>query len=199
MLDRDTVIQHPHSPDDPRISVTMEEDGARLILFFPPENGFTGLVDPTEVRLLPQEGKPFLPDRLLPRLPLHRRYAKASLAWRHDDIVGVLRQLHMPRRGRGAKLTDDFLQLVAIAYEEIVGMGEPHPVKAIANMEGVDISTASRWVSAARLRGYLAASVDDAPAAAPTPALTDEQRAETERRRLARIEMQAKIDARVDS
>ena len=71
MLDRDTVIRHPHSPDDPRISVTMQEDGAEIVLFFPPgdpvndpharPSTYMGEVDPVEVRLLSQPGRPFPP------------------------------------------------------------------------------------------------------------------------------------------
>jgi hypothetical protein len=168
MLDRDTVIRDPHAAtvtrsggkrrvrvDDRRVSVAMQEQGATLTLFFEPELAWTGEAPLLELRLEPPaSGKPFEPWRLVPRLPLHLQYARATLAHDHDNVTAALRalrQISSTRRG----LSDDFLRLVAQAYTALVAEGEPHPIKALAEMQPVDKSTASRWVSAARERKFL--------------------------------------------
>jgi hypothetical protein len=90
----------------------------------------------------------------MPNLPLHLQYARASLAHRAHDVVAALRalrQVSSTRRG----LSDDFLRLVAQLYGSRVAESEAYPVKALAAMQHVDKSTASRWVSAARDRGLL--------------------------------------------
>jgi hypothetical protein len=93
----------------------------------------------------------------MPMVPLQVQYARAALARRDGDMVAALRamqQVNSPRRG----LRDEFLELVAQLYTSLVNEGEPYPVKTIAETQHVDISTASRWVSAARTRGYLPAA-----------------------------------------
>jgi hypothetical protein len=55
------------------------------------------------------------------------------------------------RRGLDA----DFYKLVAESYKALVAEGEEHPVKALAEMQPVDISTASRWIKEARRRGFI--------------------------------------------
>jgi hypothetical protein len=59
----------------------------------------------------------------------------------------ALRRAGATRRG----LSDEFYRLVADAIS-----GKEHPVKVLAEMQQVDKSTASRWVSAARARGFSA-------------------------------------------
>ena len=168
LLDRETVIRSPHDatvtfPEgkkhvevhDPRVSVAMVEGGVKLTLFFEHENAFAGEADPVEVRLEPHEGSdPFDPWRFMPKLPLYVSYAKASLAHRENDIrraLSALRTIGVSRRGLG----DQFYRTVAEAYESLVASGERYPVKALAEMQPVDISTASRWISEARRRGYV--------------------------------------------
>jgi hypothetical protein len=167
MLDRDTVIRSPHEAtpirkkgrsehrvDDPRMSVSMQEEGATLTVFFDPETAWSGEAPLLEVRLTPTDAGTFEPWRLLPTLPLHLQYARAAVAHRHDDVAAALRalrQVSSTRRG----LSDDFLRLVAQLYESLVKEGESYPVKALAAMQHVDKSTASRWVSEARRRGLL--------------------------------------------
>jgi len=167
MLDRDTVIRSPHAAtvtrkdgktsrdiEDPRVSVAMQEDGATLTLFFDPERAWTGEAALLEVRLTPTTGGKFEPWRHLPHLLHHRQYALARLARDHGDIAAALRalrQVSSTRRG----FSDDFLRLVAQQYETLVAEGEPYPVKALAELQPVDISTASRWITAARARGCL--------------------------------------------
>jgi hypothetical protein len=169
VLDRETVITHPHDAAvitrrvgkrhvairDPRTSVAMVEGGVKLTLFFEGDTAFTGEASPVEIRLEPHEGSEvFDPWRLMPKLPLYVSYAKAALAWNEEDVrrtLSALRSAGTSRRGLG----DQFYRTVAEAYKSLLDEGERHPVKALAGMQPVDISTASRWISEARRRGYL--------------------------------------------
>jgi hypothetical protein len=168
MLDRDTVIRSPHASTvtrsggkkhvevhDPRVSVAMQEQGVTLTLFFEAGTAWTGTAPLLEVRLEPPASTgPYEPVRLMPRLPFYLQYARATLAHNHDDVAAALRalrQLSSTRRG----LSDDFVRLVAQDYTARVAEGEPHPVKALAEAQGVDKSTASRWITEARRRGFI--------------------------------------------
>lgn len=140
--------------DDPRGSVRIEEDSATLLVFFEPEGIWTGKAPLLEVRLLPTAAGTFEPWRLMPRLPQYLQYARATLA-RDDTTAAIraLRETNSTRRG----LNDDFLKLVAQDYIALAAEGEPYPVKTIAENQPVDKSTASRWITAARARGFLPA------------------------------------------
>jgi hypothetical protein len=167
MLDRETVVNIPHDAtvtrkggrkevrvDDPRTSVAMQEEGARLTLFFDPDTALAGDAQLLEIRLSPAASGAFEPWRLLPDLPLHLQYARATLAHEYGDVhaaLTALRQVSSTRRG----LSDDFLRLVAQIYGSLVAEGEPYPIKALAKAQHVDVSTASRWITAARGRGLL--------------------------------------------
>jgi hypothetical protein len=59
-----------------------------------------------------------------------------------------------PRGKRRRELTDDFLSLIAEQYQRW-SAGRGRAVTEIANAHGVNRSTASRWVDAARGRGFL--------------------------------------------
>jgi hypothetical protein len=174
MLDRDTVIRVSHAAtptrkdgktswdvDDPRVSVAMQEEGATLTLFFDPDTALSldGGATLLEISLTPAASGEFEPWRLLPNLPLHLQYARASLAWKRGEpfaALQALRQVSSTRRG----LSDDFLHTVAQIYGALVAEGEKYPVKALAAAQHVDISTASRWVTASRARGYLEEEAD---------------------------------------
>lgn len=175
MLDSETVIRSPHEVKvtrvegktrreivDPRLSVAMIESGATVTLFFPADTGWSGEANPLEIRIEPHEGKdPFEPWRLMPKLPLYLSYARATLAHRDDDIrsaLHALRELGTSRRGLG----DEFYRLIAQTYEAIVGEGERYPVKALAESQPVDVSTASRWIKETRRRGFLPAEKEEA-------------------------------------
>ena len=167
MLDAKTEIRIPHDAtktrkngrtetriDDPRVSVTMHEQSAAITLFFDRDRALAGDAPLLEVRLSPAASGTFEPWKLMPQLPLYLRYARASLAGRDADVMAALRALRQvtsTRRG----LSDDFLLLVAVAYDSLVAEKEPYPVKALAEMQQVTISAASRWIKAARQRGYL--------------------------------------------
>lgn len=132
----------------------MHEQSAVITLFFHPESALAGDAPLLEVRLSPTAGDTFEPWKLMPQLPLYLRYARASLAGQHGDVMSALRALRQvtsTRRG----LSDDFLRLVATAHDSLTAEGEPYPVKTLAEMQHVTISAASRWISAARQRGFL--------------------------------------------
>jgi hypothetical protein len=167
MLDRETVVNIPHDAtvtrkggrkqvqvDDPRVSVAMQEEGATLTLFFDADTALSGDAPLLEIRLSPAANGTFEPLRLLPNLPLHLQYARATLAHEYGDVhaaLNALRQVSSTRRG----LSDDFLRIVAQIYESLVTEGERYPVKALAKAQHVDVSTASRWITAARGRSLL--------------------------------------------
>jgi hypothetical protein len=172
MRDRDTVIRVPHdqtvtrkdgrtrrTTHDRRVSVAMQEEGATLTLFFDPDTALSGDAPLLEIRLTPAADGEFQPWRLLPNLPLHLQYARASLAWKRGDANAALRTLRersFTRRG----LSDSHLRYVAEIYKSLVAEGERYPVKALAAAQHVDISTASRWVTASRARGYVEENAD---------------------------------------
>jgi hypothetical protein len=154
MDDRDTEIRSPHARTDPRVSVALHEQGATLIFFFDPATAWTGEAPLLEVRLIAPATGNFEPWALMKPLPHYLQYARASLAREQDDVVAALsalRKVNSTRRG----LDDGFLRQVAHAYKALCTEGEPYPGKALADIHEVDKSTASRWISAARQRGYL--------------------------------------------
>jgi hypothetical protein len=89
-----------------------------------------------------------------PRSPLYLQYARAAMTDNDDDWTGslrALREIGATRRGLG----DEFYRQIGSNYAAITAEGEPHPVKALAEMHHVVISTASRWITEARRRGYI--------------------------------------------
>jgi Family of unknown function (DUF6214) len=67
----------------------------------------------------------------------------------YESYVGTARE---PRRG--SPITDDNLHEVARVYREATKRGDP-PTQAVASAMHVARSTAARWVTAARSRGFL--------------------------------------------
>ena len=160
MLDSETVIRHPHSRSDPRTSVTMNDRGCELVLFFA-DAGRQGPV--LELRLLPgaDELAPHVLRRFLPQAPLYVRYARAVMTEQHEDWLATsraLRDLGSTRRG----LSDDFYRLIAGNYRALLAEGERYPVKALSEMHHVTISASSRWIKEARRRGLIEEEADDA-------------------------------------
>jgi hypothetical protein len=169
MRDRDTVIRVPHEMEvtrekgqtkrreiDPRVSVSMQEKGATLILFFDPERALAGDAL-LEVRISPTEAGVFEPWRLLPALPHYVQYARAAMAHKRGDAAAALDALQR-RNSPGRGLDERFLRDVADYYMTLVEGGERYPIKALASLRDVDKSTASRWITAARQRGLLSTS-----------------------------------------
>ena len=82
------------------------------------------------------------------------------MRWDFGDLRAAAETLrHIGRPGRG--LSDDFFRLVAAHYTALVAEGEKYPVKALGEAHHGTISTASRWVTEARRRGYLPERTDD--------------------------------------
>jgi hypothetical protein len=124
---------------------------------------------------LPDDGMPHGKHPIGERLPRPLdRAAVQEVAARFHDYVEFARgcmaiggpprtgtgfssgQTPVSPRGRKRRAwTDDFLSLVAEQYETW-SAGRGRAVTEIANAHGVNRSTASRWVQAARDRGFLA-------------------------------------------
>src|SRR4051794_25326867 len=140
--------------DPQRVSATLREDSATLTLVFDIDNAWMGDARLLEVRLSPTAADTFEPWQLMPQLPLHLQYARAAMAREKgnaDAAMRALRKVGSTRRGHD----DEYLGLVAQIYTGLVAEGEPHPIKTLAKMQHAHISTASRWVKAARARGLL--------------------------------------------
>lgn len=163
MLDSETVIRFPHSGTvtrkngktirktiDPRTSVTIKDHGCELVLFFEGDD-LSGKAPLLEVSVRPDHGTLLKAHALMPRLPLYLTYARAAMAGRQEDAGKSLKALREAGKGRRG-LSDDFYKLVIQSYTSIVAEGELFPVKALADLHGVKISTASRWITEARRR-----------------------------------------------
>lgn len=166
MQDRDTRIRHPHAATvtraggkkrvqvhDPRVSVTMKTRGCELVIFF---DDLSGEGPIREIRLLPDTAtlEPSVLRQFMPRAPLYAQYARAAIKFNRGEVresLMALRDVGATRRGLG----EDFYRQVARQYAELVAEGERHPVKALAEMNYVTISTASRWISGARNRNLI--------------------------------------------
>jgi hypothetical protein len=149
--------EFPNGP--PTVVVTHR--GYELVLRFA-EGDFYGEHDPQELRVLPGTKK--LQPRVLrdfaPQSDVYLAYARAAMRIlgpegtpesRVKDYRGAaeaLRQVGGPGRG----LKPEFYRTIAENYEALVAGGEPHPVKALAEIHHVTISAASRWVSEAKRR-----------------------------------------------
>jgi hypothetical protein len=161
MLDSETVIRSPHDATvtppqrghDPRTSVTITDQGCDLVLFFDDLSGEGPLL---ELRILPASGAPFAPWLFMPRLPRYLDYARAAIAFNHRDATKALQALRAAGNTRRG-LSTDFYRLIARDYQTLVEEGEKYPVKALAIMRSVVISTASRWVTEAKRRGLITA------------------------------------------
>jgi hypothetical protein len=164
VLGRDTVIRIPHDATvirkdgekvvdvhDDRRSVEMQDENATITLFFARDGDAR---TPVEVRLVPTAGGRFAPWNLIPRLPRLVQYASGCLAWDRGGAGAALEALRESGKARRG-LSDDMLRIVVDDYKTLIADGEPHPIKALANLRSVDKSTASRWVTAARRRGLL--------------------------------------------
>ena len=105
-----------------------------------------------EVRILPdtKELAPRTLREFLPKASQYVRYARAVLTndkdvWRSS--AQALRQVGATRRAAWARTS------IASSRKTTrpgIAEGEPYPVKALADMHQVGISTASRWVKGAR-------------------------------------------------
>jgi len=170
MLDRDTVIEYPAEVEntvkagklikhvlDPRAKVTIQDEEVTVVMYLEDFEQVATLesAELLEVRLTPRgRGQPFAPWNAARRLPLYLLYARAAIAREYatiDASLKALRELGKTRRGLGS----DFYGPIGQLYTALVSAGEPYPVKALADAQGVDISTASRWIKEARQRGFI--------------------------------------------
>ncbi len=161
---------------DTRTSVTLEEPGTPwpITLYFlriqsdgqPPEGVLINVgfelgerfeKDPTAAALslehLPRPLDPVTVQRVADRYAEYVEYARAALAFQHSAKVAPSQQARGTNRRR--ELTDDFLRTIAAEYQAWKS-GRGRAVTQIATAHGVQTSTASRWVKAARNAGYIA-------------------------------------------
>ena len=155
-------------------TAVIEHRGFKLIIRFAPGD-LTGEGDVQEIWIRP--GSEPLESRVLrriaPQAELYLAHARAAMrsggepiergnfaaqAERQSkdlrDSAETLRSIAGPGRGHSPY----FYELIGREYSELVRGGEPHPVKALAAAHYVTISTASRWITEARRRGYVEAA-----------------------------------------
>jgi hypothetical protein len=156
----DTRAQRWQSDTDPRPSVSVKDRGIEVVVLFDDESFKTigaEKADVVEIRLQPAKPGPLdagALSALMPRAGLYVRYARALSAMDFatlEDKAKLLRDFGSTKRG----LSDELLETIAGQYLALEAEGEPHLVKAIATVHSVDISTASKWISRARSRGFL--------------------------------------------
>jgi hypothetical protein len=134
---------------------TSTVDGMRLRMLF---EDWTGEGDVLRLRIAPVAKKGSLRPEMMrdlgKRYPVLVEYALASFAGRKGDAAAAVRALRAAgKTARG--LGDRHYQLVAEQYLTLVDNGERAPIKALAGLNHVTISAASRWVKEARRRGYV--------------------------------------------
>ena len=102
--------------------------------------------------------------RLMPSSAIYFRHARAAMALLGSrEGSPEQRQQHFrdtlkPFRnaaGPGRELSDAFYRLLGEQHKALVAEGELRPVTALAEIHGVTISAASRWLKEARRRGYI--------------------------------------------
>jgi hypothetical protein len=162
---------------DPRITVTLQERGTPWPIrfhFLSVEDTETGEHEFVHVGFELGEHFDFEPgtpsvrltEELVPLDPValqriasnytsYLELARHAVVLEQEGMTGALRRLRPGRKP--ARLTDDFYRLVA---EDFRSRREATsaPLKELAAVQHVDISTASRWVKEARRRGYLEAA-----------------------------------------
>jgi hypothetical protein len=152
-------------PDGPP-TVVVAHRGYKLVVRFA-TGDFTGEGDVQELRLLPDTERlePRVLRRFAPESETYLAFARAAMRILAPDRLGTpeerwekargaaqaLREIAGPGRG----LSDEFFRQISVNYNALLAEGEPHPVKALAEIHHVTISAASRWVTEARRRGYL--------------------------------------------
>lgn len=134
---------------------TSTVNGMRLRMLF---GDWTGEGDVLKLRIAPLAKKGSLRPEMMryvgKRYAVLVEHARASIAGRKGDSTAAVRALRAAgRTARG--LGDQHYQLVAEQYVTLVKNGERAPIKALAALNHVTISAASRWVKEARRRGYL--------------------------------------------
>lgn len=134
---------------------TSTVEGMRLRMLF---KDWTGEGDVLKLRIAPAAKKGSLRPEMMrylgQRYPVLVEHARASLAGRKGDATAAVRALRAAgKTARG--LGDQHYQLVAEQYVTLVKNGERAPIKALAGLNHVTISAASRWVKEARRRGYV--------------------------------------------
>ncbi len=85
--------------------------------------------------------------------------ARQSLVLDRDGTEGAIKRLRGPGR-KPARLTDDFYRLIAADYEAHRQAGG-HPGKELAAKYSTHPGNVSKWIKAARQRGFLAGTKEE--------------------------------------
>ena len=158
MIDDDNVVILSDPKTDPRIKVTIPDDTYPwpLVLYFESladDAALVGLELGTDEQ--PFKGVAVADvQRLASNLALYVHYAHAWFALDRGEVrrsLDLLSEVGRTRRGLSGRL----LKTIANEYNARVEAGDPAPITAIAEAHGKAKSTASRWVSAARARGWI--------------------------------------------
>lgn len=140
--------------------------GLKMVLRFAPDD-LAGEGDIQEIRLLSDTGPLDTSSlKLLPSGAMYFQAARAAMAllgtgeekktqeekW---DAWYTALESFRNAAGPGRALNDAFYRLLGKQREALIAEGEPHPVKALSLIHRVKISTASKWLTEARRRGYI--------------------------------------------
>jgi hypothetical protein len=150
----------------PTPTAVITHRGCKMVLRFADVNDLAGEGELQSVELRPADGSldPAAVRWFVPHFALYLAYARAAMRiWGSEEGTteerrDAFRRSAEPLReigGPGRGLPDEFYRRIADNYRDLVAEGEPHPIKALAQIHNVTISGASRWVSGARQRGYL--------------------------------------------
>jgi hypothetical protein len=158
VIDDDNVVIVSDPKHDPRIEVTIPDDTYPwpLVLYFESladDSALVGLKLGTDEQPFREVGFADI-QRLASNLALYVHYAHAWFAADRGEVrrsLDLLSEVGRTRRG----LPGRFLKTIANEYNARVAAGDPAPITAIAEAHGKAKSTASRWVSAARARGWV--------------------------------------------
>jgi hypothetical protein len=158
---------------DPRHAVTLTEEGTPWPLVF----YFLLIVDEDSTEFVntgfeigdnfdfPMRGAPLSVEGVPPPVDpitlqrVARNYAgyldlaRGALSVNREEIAKATVRLHQGRRTR-RHITDDFLRLIASDYESRQKAGGS-PATEIAELNRVNVSTASRWIKTAKKRGFI--------------------------------------------
>jgi hypothetical protein len=147
--------EFPHGP----ATAVIIHRGLKLVLRFD-EGDFAGKGPVREIRLLP-DTQPLdtAALRFMPGAAIYFHHARAAMAtfgstegtaeerWaRFSETLEPFRKVAGPGRGYSPR----FYELLAEQYKALVAEGDPHPIKALAEIHHVKISTASKWMKEAR-------------------------------------------------
>jgi hypothetical protein len=92
-------------------------------------------------------------QRIAANYTTYLEFARHAIVLDSEGMDGAIKRLRPGRRV--ARLTDDYLRIIAGKYEELQRAGESRLLETIGESVGAHKSTVSRWIKEARTRGLL--------------------------------------------